>query len=176
MIKIRSDAIVEKLLREITERPEKVEIILSIVMTNPHHYKWVTKTVFHYENFSTPEKCEIMGQLGYDVIRIGLISHLRDAGLYTAAVCLTPIEGKEKTQIRYKKLTEERIRMHMERMRVLDRIYDRIERETDTHGDEKTKMFLRRVSHRIRRRCAILGIETPARFEKLRPEKLRVVA
>ncbi|NYZ77445.1 hypothetical protein H0O02_03985 [Candidatus Micrarchaeota archaeon] len=159
LVGLRGDKEIEKLLRNIEEKPENAGEILGIAREKSWDYKWIAKTIFHHRNFSSPEKCRIMEELAYNIIMIGLSKHVTDAALYTAAVCMTPIEGKEKSRIGYKKLTPETMGMHEERRRVLEKVYERVEMNADT------QMFLRRVKKGMRQRCRALGIETPERFE-----------
>jgi len=175
---VRANDRVAKLLRDVVDNPENRDKILEIARSNPTHKisEWISKAIFHHKNFDTPEKCDIMREIIYDFISINLKEQKDTAAFYTAEVCTMPLKGKEKSRRRYAPLSEDRIRMHEERIRVISEVYDRLEENgVDVKGKRsreqtgkysKTDELLFRVRKGIRNRYHALGLtDIPKRYK-----------
>jgi hypothetical protein len=178
----RADYQVGKLLRDVVDNPENVSAVLEIIKSNPKQQvsEWIAKQIFHHRNFDTPEKCEIMRDIIYHFISIGLMEQRNTAALYTAEVCMMPLEGKERSRTNYREVdTEEKVRMHEKRAQVIGNVFDRLEEEgLDIRGNErksgrthrllqkdpKTEELIIRVRKGIRNRHHALGLTPPKRF------------
>ncbi len=180
---VRADNEVRKLLRDIVDNPENADMVLEIIRSKPGQQisEWISKVIFHHKNFSTPEKCEIMTRMIHQFISISLREHENTAALYTAEVCMMPLEGKERSRVGYAPLSEDRIRMHEERMHVISDVYGKLEEDgIDVRGknsdkvhaqskkDSKTEELLLKIRKGVRNRYHALGFTNiPARFRRL---------
>ncbi len=175
---------VEKLLRDIEEMPENADMILEIARKEYLDFKWVCKTVFHHKNFDTPKKCRIMEDIVYGLVLLGMNTHMNDSALYTAARCMMPVEAKEASRVKYKKIdSEEKRVMHTDRAFTLIRVFDRLEKDgiylfgvpKHEKPDPLAEIQLRKLRRRIIKNYEIAGLEPPAAFRTKRmPHKDKV--
>ena len=167
----RGNEKVIKLLKNIEEKPENAAKILEIAKENPWHLGVICKAVYHHENFDTPAKCEIMEDLVYKMIRLG-IDDARINVLFSTSGCMLPAEAKDS---KYKKVkTEKSIMMHTNRTFTMIKAFERLEKDCmylfgapdSARIDKGGQIYMRRLRERIEMLHKKSGLEVPLAFRK----------
>lgn len=169
----RTDSEVIKLLKNIEEKPENASKILEVAKENPWSLSFICKAVFHHENFDTPKKCEIMEDLVYQIILLG-IDDANINVLYSASGCMLPFEVKGQNQ-KYKKVkNEDKIMMHTNRTFTMIKAFEKLEKDSmylfgapdSARVDTGGQVYMRRLRERIAMLHKHAGLNVPLAFKK----------
>ena len=167
----RGDKEVKKLLKNIEEKPENSAKILEIAKENPWDLSVICKAVYHHENFDNQKKCEIMEDLIYKVILLG-IKNANINVLFSTSGCMLPAEVKDS---KYKKVkTEKSIMMHTNRTFTMIKAFERLEKDCmylfgipeSANVDRGGQIYMRRLRERIEKLHKLSGLEVPLAFRK----------
>lgn len=167
----RGDKKVIKLLKNIEEKPENAARILEIAKENPWDLSVICKAVYHHENFDTEKKCEIMEDLVYKMICLG-INNANINVLFSTSGCMLPAEAKDS---KYKKVkSEEKIMMHTNRTFTMIKAFERLEKDCmylfgkpdSAKVDVGGQVYLRRLRERIEMLHKKSGLEVPLAFRR----------
>lgn len=167
----RADAEIVKLLRDIEEKPENATKILEIAKENSWDLSLICKAIFHHENFDTPKKCEIMEDLVYQIIILG-IENANINVLFSTSGCMLPFEVKDS---KYKKVkSEDKIIMHTNRTFTIIKAFERLEKDgmylfgvpESAHVDRGGQIYMRRLGERIAMLHKHAGLDVPLAFKK----------
>jgi len=178
----REDKEVKKLLRSIEEKPENATKILNIARENLWDLGVICKAVYHYENFDTPKKCEIMEDLVYRVLLLG-IDNANINVLFSTSGCMLPCEVKGKNSKYNEVKTEESIMMHTNRTFTMIKAFEKLEKDSmylfgvpeSADVDRGGQIYMRRLKERIGKLHKHAGLEVPTAFKKKQTPDKRVV-